>query len=97
MLDFYLIEDNHSTPENPEQLELELIGKLSLKEFTDLQDKKIISLKESYFSDFRWDQKTVNLKLKSDLFSTSEKSEVKIVEFLNHATKSKCGLIAFCD
>ena len=53
MLDFYLIPAKKTSPDYPDEEQLELVGGLNLTEFDYLSMAKIIDAEYSYFSDFR--------------------------------------------
>lgn len=99
MLDFYIINDNQSSPAFPEQLGLEFVGGLNDIIFENLQNKEIIDTRFDYYSDFRLDvlqirkirQNIIQKKLQND-------SDVKsLIYLLDFADNKQSGLIAFGD
>ena len=99
MLDFYLIKDDQSKPNDPEKSGLELIGRLDDRDFEKLQYKEIIDRRFDYYSSFRWDTSLIkkiqgNLKYKNLGLDDSER---KFTELIEKASLKQSGLIAYGD
>lgn len=99
MLDFYIIKDDQSKPNYPEQLGLEFVGGLEYKTFENLQNKGIIDRRFDYYSDFRLGtvlikqirQTIIQKQLQAD-------SDVKkLTQLFDSADKNLSGLIAYGD
>ena len=99
MLDFYIIKDDQSKPNYPEQLGLEFVGGLEYKTFENLQNKGIIDRRFDYYSDFRLGtvlikqirQTIIEKQLQAD-------SDVKkLTQLFDSADKNLSGLIAYGD
>lgn len=97
MLDFYIIKDDQSTPNHPEQLGLEFVGGLDSKTFDNLQNKGIIDRQFDYYSDFRIGsariqqirQTIIQMQLQGD-------SDVKkLIQLFDAAVNNLSGLIAY--
>ncbi len=96
MLDFYAIHDHQSQPEFPEELNLPIIGSITINSFKSLQQKGIIESKYNFHEDFRWDSLYVINKLES-LKNSLDTDSIKLCKILVLAAKESAGLIAFCD
>lgn len=104
MLDLYLIEDIQPDPDSPEESRLKHLGAVGKREFRDLQKMGVMTLKQNYWSDFRWSSK----KVVEILASLEEKNEEhkkqslnfykpRLLEILRTASSQSAGIIAFCD
>jgi hypothetical protein len=94
MLDFYLIKDTTSKPNNGPS-DLDYLGGIDYDEFEKLQDEKIIEGHLDYYKDFRWTSEQVAVKSKI-LEQTSAKN-YKLQGILRKAKQQDCGIIAYCD
>jgi len=98
MLDFYLIKNQQTKPEYPEQANLTHIAALDSPTFYSLVKKGHIDNRFDYYSDFRWDLELVK-KIKSQLERASESDtdckKLKII--LDKAIASSSGVIAYSD
>ena len=104
MLDLYLIEDIQPEPDSPEESRLKHLGAVGKHEFRDLQKMGVMSLKQDYWSDFRWSSKKV-LEILASLEEKKEEHKKqslnfykpKLLEILRTASAQSAGIIAFCD
>ena len=99
MLDFYLIQDNQSKPNFPEQVDLEFIGGLDGRTFENLKNKGIIDDRFYYYSDFRWGTSTIQqISDKVNLVGLEKDNDIKILaNLLERARLKNSGLIAYGD
>lgn len=97
MLDFYLIDDEQSKPNDPQNLVL--IGSLDEKTFSNLKTKGIIGNQYDFYSDFRLSCTIV--KQIQDLISRQllqADTDVKqLLQILDGAMSKQCGVIAYGD
>lgn len=99
MLDFYLIKDDQSKPNNPRNNGLKRIGGLDENTFEDLQHKEIIDRRFDYYSNFRWDTTVIRqlnetIKQKHPNLDNNIK---QLLELLEKASNVQCGIIAYGD
>lgn len=97
MLDFYLIEDKQLKPNSPEEGGLVYIGGLGYKIFHRLKKKGVIEDRYDYFSDFRWDKKTIEQLCDTCELSNLDTDIKQFLVILNNALELKCGVIAYGD
>jgi hypothetical protein len=99
MLEFYLIKDDQSKPNNPRNNGLEFIGGLDENTFEDLQHREIIDRRFDYYSNFRWDTSVVRqLKETIKQKQTNLDNNIKqLLELLEKASNVQSGLIAYGD
>lgn len=97
MLDFYIIKEEQITPNSPTGLEF--IGQLDDNTFRNLKTKGIIDKCYDYYSDFRWNTKTIfQIRQNSTKSSTQEDTDIKqLNRLLDLAENRKSGIIAFAD
>jgi hypothetical protein len=99
MLDFYIIKDDHATPNYPEQLGLEFVGGLDDKTVRNLQNKGIIDRRFDFYSDFRLDtlliQQIRQTIIQQQLDTDSDVK--KLTQLFDAADKKQSGLIAYGD
>jgi hypothetical protein len=99
MLYFYLIQDDQSKPNYPEQAKLEMAGGLDYESYEDLILKGLIDKRFDYHSDFRWGTAMIRQimeKIAQGGFKTDFKVK-KFYELINMAFNKKSGLVAYCD
>ncbi|GGF07282.1 hypothetical protein [Hymenobacter cavernae] len=100
MLDFYLIADDQSEPNNRE-FNLEYIGGIRADLFYRLQTEGVIESWFDYYSDFRWESEIVArifLKLQQRPKSAAlQKEEKEFSTVLQKAIDAKSGVLAFGD
>ena len=99
MLDFYIINDKHSNPDYPKQINFEYVGGLEYRTFENLKTKGLIEDSFDYYSDFRWNSNFVKQKYNS-LIKIENQNDSDIRTFFELISKAKevnCGLIAYCD
>lgn len=94
MLDFYLIKDTTSKPNNGTS-DLDYLGGIDYDEFEQLQDEKVIEGHLDYYKDFRWTSEQVATK--SEALAKSKAKGYKLAEILTKAREQNCGVIAYCD
>lgn len=103
MLDMYLIADNKETPYAPEDARLEYLGGVGLREFRDMQRLEVLSVKDSFWHDFRWTSDKVKELYEHlhevRIVQTSEHSFFRknLIGFLETAMKRRSGIVAYCD
>jgi hypothetical protein len=106
MLDFYIINDDTSKPDYPEQIHLQLAGSINADTFEHLQAVKIIEDRYDYYKDFRFSSVQVKQKYELILSSNSglrdnykkiKTPEGIMLDILKIAISMNCGLIAYCD
>ncbi|MBF4487356.1 hypothetical protein [Flavobacterium sp. CSZ] len=97
MLDFYIIKEEQITPNSPTGLEF--IGQLDDNTFRNLKTKGIIDKSYDYYSDFRWNSKTIlQIRQNSTKSSIQEDTDIKLLnQLLDLAENRKSGIIAFTD
>jgi hypothetical protein len=99
MLDFYIIKDDQSKPNYPEQAGLEFVGGLDDKTFDNLQNKGIIDSRFDYYSDFRLG--TVLIKqIRQNILQKQLQADddVKmLIQLFDAADMQQSGLIAYGD
>ena len=99
MLDFYLINDDQTKPNSPDQLDLKFVGGLDDKTFENLQSKNIIDTRFDYYKDFRWTQSIIK-QLREAISKKQMQADTDIqqlIKLLDLADKNKSGLIAYAD
>lgn len=99
MLHFYYIDDNIKSPNYPEEINLKFAFELDYKSFIDLQNHEIVNSKFNYFTDFRWNTKTVTQLLQAieNKQNNFNKNIEKFQTNLHQTLELKTGLIAYCD
>lgn len=104
MLDLYLIDDIELDPDSAEESRLPHLGTVGKREFRDLQKMGVMTLKQDYWSDFRWESKKV-LSILADLENNNALKDPKnphfyrsrLLELLRKAAHESAGIIAFSD
>ncbi len=94
MLDFYLIEDSHKMPKNPQNLNF--AGGLDFNIFERLQRKGVIPNHYDYYSDFRWDSNTIDQIIEKVKDNTDQDQQI-LFEIIMKAHLQESDLIAYCD
>lgn len=97
MLDFYIIKDGQMTPDSPTGLEF--IGQLGDNTFRNLKTKGIIDKRYDYYSDFKWNTKTIlQIRQNSIKLCIQEDTDTKqLNQLLDLAENRESGIIAFAD
>ncbi|EJL74843.1 hypothetical protein [Chryseobacterium populi] len=99
MLDFYTIKDHLPTSDYPDKLDLKFAGDLDDRTFSQLQSKEIVPRNFDYYSDFRWDRKTIQqiCNAITDKNLESDTDVKKLMQLLNAAIQAECSLVAYGD
>lgn len=99
MLDFYIINDEQSSPGYPENQGFHSIGGLSNKIFESLQIKGLIDERFDYYCDFRWGSSLIKQMRQNILKKQLQRDDdVKaLMKLLDAAIIMQCGLIAYAD
>ena len=92
MLDFYLIPDEQSNPDYPEESHLTFVGSLDYETYNRLLITEVVDSRFHYYSDFRWDSKMV-IQILDRVGDNSE----SLRKILLKAVESKSGVIAYGD
>lgn len=99
MLDFYLIQDDQSTPDSPEELGLKYVGGIEFEPYKSIQRKGVLEERFQYYSDFRWSSQFIsNLIVSINSKNYQSDTDVKLLmEILEDAKMENHGLVAYCD
>ena len=98
MLDFYLIKDNQSKPNSPEQADLIYLSGVDETSFNKLIEKGIIDARFDYYSDFRWSTKMIQQMHSKIMESNLIGNEIDVLKkILDRAILCNEGIIAYCD
>lgn len=99
MLDFYIIKDDQSKPNFPEQGGLKFIGGLNDIVFENLQRKGVLSNRFDYYSDFRLGTSLITqIRQNISQKQMQDDSDVKqLLHLFEAAEKLQSGLIAYAD
>ncbi|GAB5564132.1 MAG: hypothetical protein Wins2KO_11950 [Winogradskyella sp.] len=96
MLDFYLINDEQSKPNYPEQLNLEFVSGNDYEAYERLLTKGVIDQRFDFYSDFRWSSHMIK-----KLFNKTKEKQDSDFTILNNilrkAMDKNSGLVAYSD
>jgi hypothetical protein len=105
MLRFYIVADERPNPRPTELSAMAVAGELAEEAFENLQRKRIIETRLSYYQNFRWSSTLVKMKLQLLLHqhpqlhtaTAAATSEQQLFFILLNASAQHAGLIAIAE